>query len=114
MIPDTEQEIVDAVNALRRRYTYLFTTGGIGPTHDDITVGLRRQGVRPAVRPPSGGRAPPAGLFPPEKVNAARMRMAETPEGAELIDNPVSIAPGFTDRERLRDGGRAGDHAGHV
>ncbi|HEX2525630.1 MAG TPA: molybdopterin-binding protein [Geminicoccus sp.] len=95
VVPDIEVEIIDALNALRGRYTYVFTTGGIGPTHDDITSAC----VAKAFGLPFG-RHPEAerrllDYFPPEKVNAARMRMAETPEGAELIDNPVSIAPGF-------------------
>lgn len=95
VIPDIEEEIVDAVNALRRRYTYLFTTGGIGPTHDDITSACVAKAFGlPFGRHPEAERRLLA-YFPPEKVNAARMRMAETPEGAELIDNPVSIAPGF-------------------
>jgi molybdenum cofactor synthesis domain-containing protein len=95
VIPDIEEEIVDAVNVLRRRYTYLFTTGGIGPTHDDITSACVAKAFGlPFGRHPEAERRLLA-YFPPEKVNAARMRMAETPKGAELIDNPVSIAPGF-------------------
>ncbi|HWL67406.1 MAG TPA: competence/damage-inducible protein A [Geminicoccus sp.] len=95
VVPDIEAEIVDALNALRRRYTYVFTTGGIGPTHDDITSACVAKAFGlPFGRHPEAERRLLA-YFPPEKVNAARMRMAETPEGAELIDNPVSIAPGF-------------------
>lgn len=95
VVADIEAEIIDALNALRRRYTYVFTTGGIGPTHDDITSAC----VAKAFGLPFG-RHPVAerrllDYYPPEKVNAARMRMAETPQGAELIDNPISIAPGF-------------------
>jgi len=97
VVSDQEEEIVNAVNALRHRYTYVFTTGGIGPTHDDITADAvaRAFGV-PASHDPKAveillayfremGREP----------NEARMRMARVPEGASLIDNPVSKAPGF-------------------
>ncbi|WP_395660726.1 competence/damage-inducible protein A [Aestuariivirga sp.] len=97
VVSDQEEEIVNAVNALRHRYTYVFTTGGIGPTHDDITADAvaRAFGV-PTSHDPKAveillayfremGREP----------NEARMRMARVPEGASLIDNPVSKAPGF-------------------
>ena len=95
VVQDIEAEIVDALNALRHRYTYVFTTGGIGPTHDDITSSCVAKAFGlPFGRHPEAERRLLA-YFPPEKVNPARMRMAETPEGAELIDNPVSIAPGF-------------------
>ncbi len=61
IVPDDEDEIVAAVNALRYRYDYVFTTGGIGPTHDDITADCDRQGVRRENRcRPAGARAPPA------------------------------------------------------
>ena len=96
VVPDAEADIVEAVNALRARYDYVFTTGGIGPTHDDITAASIAKAFGVAY-----GRHPEAerrllAYYPPEKVNPARMKMAETPEGAELIDNPVSVAPGFT------------------
>jgi len=97
VVPDIEDEIVNAVNALRKRYTYVFTTGGIGPTHDDITADAvaKAFGVPIDHNPEAveillahfkqNGREP----------NEARMRMARTPKGASLIDNPVSKAPGF-------------------
>lgn len=94
-VPDEEDRIVDAVNSCRARYAYVFTTGGIGPTHDDITAAAvaRAFGV-PLVRHPEAERRLRA-YYPPERLNEARLKMAQTPEGAELIDNPVSIAPGF-------------------
>src|SRR3954465_6717552 len=96
VVPDDEAEIVAAVNAMRARYTYVFTTGGIGPTHDDITAAsIAKAFGLPCGRHPEAERRLRA-YYPPEKVNPARMKMAETPEGAELIDNPVSVAPGFT------------------
>jgi len=95
VVSDIEEEIVDAVNALRAKVDYLFTTGGIGPTHDDITSAAVAKAVgRKLVRHPEAERRLIA-FYPPERRTEARMKMAETPEGAELIDNPVSVAPGF-------------------
>ena len=97
VVADIEAEVVDAVNALRARYSYVFTTGGIGPTHDDITadcvakafgVALRED---PEARRRLEERYAEAGI----ELNEARLRMARAPVGAVLIDNPVSAAPGF-------------------
>ena len=95
VIPDDHQVIADAVNEARRRFDYVFTTGGIGPTHDDITAEsvARAFGV-PLVRNPEAQRILES-FYPPGEVNESRLRMADTPEGAALIDNPVSGAPGF-------------------
>jgi molybdenum cofactor synthesis domain-containing protein len=97
VVPDEEPEIVAAVNALRARYTYLFTTGGIGPTHDDITA----ECVAKAFEVPIG-YDPRAVKIMTDRVaqtggvmNEARMRMARIPAGAELVLNKVSAAPGF-------------------
>jgi molybdopterin-biosynthesis enzyme MoeA-like protein len=91
-----EAGIVEAVNALRTKHDHVFTTGGIGPTHDDITsASVAKAFGLPFGRHPEAERRLLA-YYPPGKVNAARMKMAETPEGAVLIDNPVSVAPGFT------------------
>jgi molybdenum cofactor synthesis domain-containing protein len=95
VVADDEAAIVEAVNACRERYGYVFTTGGIGPTHDDITAAsIAKAFGRPYGRNAEAERRLLA-YYPPERVNAARMKMADTPEGAELIDNPVSVAPGF-------------------
>lgn len=96
VVPDVEGEIVAAVNALRARYTYLFTTGGIGPTHDDITSDCvaKAFGV-PLIQHPEARRRLEEHYRGTDLLNAARLRMANTPEGATLIDNPVSSAPGF-------------------
>jgi molybdenum cofactor synthesis domain-containing protein len=95
VVPDLEGEIVAAVNALRVRFTYVFTTGGIGPTHDDITTDAiaRAFGVTVAIDPRAveAMRKGYAGA----ELSPARLRMARIPEGAELIDNPISRAPGF-------------------
>ena len=95
VVPDIEAEIVDAVNAMRTKHDYVFTTGGIGPTHDDITAEAvsKAMGVR-LIRHPEAERRLQA-YYPPDKLTEARLRMANTAEGATLIDNPVSIAPGF-------------------
>jgi molybdenum cofactor synthesis domain-containing protein len=95
VIADIEEEIVAAVNELRRRYDYVFTTGGIGPTHDDITAAsvAKAFGLRLILDPRA--RAMLERNYPPGGLNEARLRMAHVPEGAELIENPVSAAPGF-------------------
>ncbi len=95
VVPDVEEEIVAAVNALRARYDYVFTTGGIGPTHDDITAdGVAKAFGVPLLEDP---RAIALLLerIKPEDLNQARRRMALIPQGAELIANPISKAPGF-------------------
>ncbi len=95
VVPDDEAEIVAAVDALRRRYDYVFTSGGIGPTHDDITAAsIAKAFGRPLVRHPEAVRRLEA-YYPPGQLNAARLRMTEMPEGADPIDNPISAAPGF-------------------
>lgn len=95
VVPDIPEEIIGAVNALRAKFTYVFTTGGIGPTHDDITAECIAQafGV-PLERNAEAVRRMEA-HYPPGHLNEARLRMANAPQGAVLIDNPVSIAPGF-------------------
>lgn len=95
VVADVEADIVAAVNELRARYDYLFTTGGIGPTHDDITSECvaKAFGV-PLIRHPEAERRLRA-HYAPDKINEARLRMANTPAGATLIDNPVSVAPGY-------------------
>jgi molybdenum cofactor synthesis domain-containing protein len=95
VVPDIEDVIVEAVNTCRARHDYVFTTGGIGPTHDDITAASIAQAFgRRYGRHPEAERRLLA-YYPPERVNEARMKMADMPEGVELIDNPVSVAPGF-------------------
>jgi len=97
VVPDDLERIGEAVNALRSVHDYLFTTGGIGPTHDDITVDAIAAafGVPVIVHPEARQiledyyRGRPGGL------TEARLRMARTPEGAELLANPYSGAPGI-------------------
>ncbi len=97
VIPDIEETIAATVNACRPAYDYIFTTGGIGPTHDDITAEsvAKAFGV-PLIRNKEAvaileARTRAVGF----ELNEARLRMANTPEGATLIENPVSGAPGF-------------------
>jgi len=94
--PDEADEIVRHVNDLRPRHDHVFTSGGIGPTHDDITADAvaRAFGVGIGVR--ADARAILEAYYAePGALNAARLRMARIPDGAVLIDNPVSRAPGF-------------------
>ncbi len=95
VIPDTEAVIVETLNQVRARFDYVFTTGGIGPTHDDITAECvaKAFGV-PLIQNPEA-RAILERHYASGDLNEARLRMANTPEGATLIENPVSHAPGF-------------------
>ena len=95
VVPDDEDEIVAAVNALRTRYTYLFTTGGIGPTHDDITADSIGKALGRKVIHDPRAVAILSARYKPEDLTEARLRMARMPEGSELVDNPISKAPGF-------------------
>ena len=96
VVPDVIERIVEAVNALREAYDYLFTTGGIGPTHDDISVDAvaAALGVPVVVHPEA--RAILERYYADKGgVSEGRLRMARTPEGAELIPNRMSGAPGI-------------------
>jgi molybdenum cofactor synthesis domain-containing protein len=97
VVPDIEAEIIAAVNALRERYTYLFTTGGIGPTHDDITADSVGKAFGVPVEHHPEAKAMLLAYFKEigREPNEARLRMARVPKGATLIPNPVSRAPGF-------------------
>jgi molybdenum cofactor synthesis domain-containing protein len=97
IVPDDEAEIVEAVNALRCRYRYVFTTGGIGPTHDDITADAiaKAFGVRIAIDQRAVAVMEPAYAAKGLELTPARLRMARIPAGADLIANSVSFAPGF-------------------
>jgi len=98
VVADLHIEIVAAVRALSARYTHVFTSGGIGPTHDDITADAVAEAMGAAISQRADAMAllqahyDRAGL----PFNEARQRMARIPDGASLIDNPVSTAPGFT------------------
>lgn len=97
MICDEQSAIVTAVQEMSARYDHLFTSGGIGPTHDDITADSiaaafgQRIDVRDDARALLAAHYTKSGT----ELNTARLRMARIPDGAELIENPVSAAPGF-------------------
>jgi molybdenum cofactor synthesis domain-containing protein len=95
VVPDVEEEIVAAVNALRQRYTYLFTTGGIGPTHDDITADCIAKAFGVGIDHDPRAVAMLQERYQPGELNEARLRMARIPQGADLVENPISKAPGF-------------------
>ncbi len=97
VIPDVIERIVEAVNALREGYDYLFTTGGIGPTHDDITVDAvaAALGVEVVIHPDARAILEKYYADKPGGLNEARLRMARVPKGAELIPNRMSGAPGI-------------------
>ena len=98
VVSDDPNEIVSAVNGLRGKFDHVFSSGGIGPTHDDITA----DNVAAAFGVPIGPRQDAIDILATNyanghaDLNTARMRMTRIPEGAELIDNPISKAPGFT------------------
>jgi molybdenum cofactor synthesis domain-containing protein len=95
VVPDDEEEIVAALNALRHRYTYIFTTGGIGPTHDDITAECVAKAFGVPIDYDPRAVALLKQRFQGPDLNEARMRMTRIPDGADLVTNKVSLAPGF-------------------
>ncbi len=94
VVPDVTSEIIDAINAVRKKYDYVFTSGGIGPTHDDITSDavakafdtqlILHKEAEEILKKHYG-----------DQLNEARLKMGYIPQGASLLDNPVSSAPGF-------------------
>ncbi len=98
VVPDDADAITAAVKALAGAHDHLFTSGGIGPTHDDITAEnvARAFGVPIDVREDARAVLQAHYDRQGQELNAARLRMARIPEGATLIDNPISAAPGFT------------------
>lgn len=95
MIPDDEDVIVNAVNFARETYDYVLTTGGIGPTHDDITSACIARAFKVPFGRNSRAEAILRSFYRPGDITEERLSMADMPEGAILIDNPVSHAPGF-------------------
>jgi len=97
VVPDRIERIVEAVNALRAKHDYLFTTGGIGPTHDDITVDAIAAafGVEVVIDPSARRILEDYYDGRPGGLTEARLRMARVPAGAELVENPSSGAPGI-------------------
>ena len=96
VIPDVPTTIIGTVNEVRARFDHVFTTGGIGPTHDDITSECVAAAFGVPWEPHPEAWARMERHYHPGEFNAARQRMATMPRGAALIDNAVSVAPGFT------------------
>lgn len=95
VIPDIEATIVTTVNECRGLFTYVFTTGGIGPTHDDITSASIAAAFGKEITRRAAAVAAMDSYYEPGKLNEARLKMADVPEDSILIDNPISGAPGF-------------------
>ncbi len=97
VIPDVEEVVVATLNECRAKYDYVFTTGGIGPTHDDITAECVAKAFGVPLIQHADARSILEEQFKARNIelNEARLRMANTPEGASLVENPVSGAPGF-------------------
>jgi molybdenum cofactor synthesis domain-containing protein len=95
VVADVQAEIVAAVNELRGHFTYVFTTGGIGPTHDDVTTDAIAKAFAVEVVVDPEAVAAMRQRFSDRELTPARLRMARVPKGAELIDNAISRAPGF-------------------
>lgn len=95
VVEDVETAIVEAVNALRARHDHVFTTGGIGPTHDDITTDSIGAAFALPVRHDEEAVRRLTAYYGPNDTTEVRLRMARVPDGARLLDNPVSAAPGF-------------------
>lgn len=96
VIPDVRATIIGTLNEVRPRFDHVFTTGGIGPTHDDITSECVAAAFGVPWEPQPEAWARLERHYAPGEFNAARQRMATMPRGATLIDNAISIAPGFT------------------
>ena len=95
VVADVEEDIVAGLNALRQRYSYVFTTGGIGPTHDDITADSVAKAFGVPIDYDPRAVALLQQRFKGPDLNEARMRMTRIPQGADLVTNKVSLAPGF-------------------
>ena len=96
VIPDVRDTIIAVVNEVRAKFDHVFTTGGIGPTHDDITSECIAAAFGVPWEPHPEAWARMEASYKPGEFNAARQRMGTMPKGASLINNAVSIAPGFT------------------
>ena len=95
VIRDDEDEIIDCVNLLRKKFDYVFTTGGIGPTHDDITTESIAKAFDVELETNPEALKILQGYYKKGDLNEARLKMTLLPKGAELVENPVTKAPGF-------------------
>ena len=94
-IADDEQSIINTINEYRANYEYVFTSGGIGPTHDDVTTSCVAKAFNIPLVLNAEAKRRLTSNYTNEEMNEARLKMAHVPEGATLIDNPISAAPGF-------------------
>ena len=95
VIRDNEDEIIDCVNLLRKKFDYVFTTGGIGPTHDDITTESIAKAFDVELETNPEALKILQGYYKKGDLNEARLKMTLLPKGAQLVENPVTKAPGF-------------------
>lgn len=96
VIADDSETIINTLNECRAKYDHVFTTGGIGPTHDDITsAAVAKAFGLPLIRDPEAMALLRQHYANPKDLNEQRMKMCEVPEGARLVDNPISKAPGY-------------------
>ena len=97
IIPDIKDQIIDTVNELRNKYTFVFTSGGIGPTHDDITAECIASAFDVDLPINKEAKLLLKNYYLEQniKLNSSRLRMARVPKGAVMIPNPISVAPGF-------------------
>jgi molybdenum cofactor synthesis domain-containing protein len=95
VVPDKEEKIINTLNQLRKEYTYVLTTGGIGPTHDDITADCVAKAFNVEISENNEAIKMLLERIPLKDLNDSRRRMARIPHGAKLIENSVSKAPGF-------------------
>jgi len=95
VIPDVPATIIETVNTCRANFDYVFTTGGIGPTHDDITSECIAEAFGVEYELNETAHAILQAHYKPGELNEARLRMARMPAGAELVENPISQAPGY-------------------
>ena len=95
VIPDVEKTIVETINTLRKKYNYVFTTGGIGPTHDDITTESIAKAFNVELETNPEALKILQSYYKEGELNEARLKMTLLPKGAELVENPVTKAPGF-------------------
>lgn len=95
VVPDNEEKIIEAIQILKNQYHYIFTTGGIGPTHDDITIDAIAKALNDKIDLNQQANQILINYYGSDNINEARLKMAKLPSKAKLLNNPVTSAPGF-------------------